>query len=170
MLPLPRTFPKSAAALRRRINLWPPLLFSGIQITHLSDDFTHCRARLKNWFNTKNSHGSQFGGSLFALTDPIYAVMLGSLLREKYYVWDKSACIEFIKPGYGEVYLDCRLDHAELAAIEAATADGSKHLPEFTVRVFDKDGDTVAVAKRILYVRLKREFRPEPPAQQEGGR
>ena len=61
MLPLPRKRPKTAAALRRRLNWWSPLFFAGIQITHLSDDFMHCRARLRNWFNTKNTHGSQFG-------------------------------------------------------------------------------------------------------------
>ena len=79
MLPLPRKRPKTAAALRRRLNWWSPLFFAGIQITYLSDDFMHCRARLRNWFNTKNTHGSQFGGSLFALTDPIYPIMLGCL-------------------------------------------------------------------------------------------
>ena len=60
MLPLPRKRPKTAAALRRRLNWWSPLFFAGIQITYLSDDFMHCRARLRNWFNTKNTHGSQF--------------------------------------------------------------------------------------------------------------
>ncbi|MDO4433905.1 MAG: DUF4442 domain-containing protein [Alysiella sp.] len=161
MLPLPRKRPKTANALRRRMNLWPPLLFTGIQITHLSEDYTHCRARLKNWFNTKNSHGSQFGGSLFALTDAIYPVMLGCIYGDKYYVWDKSAHIEFVKPGFGEVYLDCQLTHADRQNIEAATANGEKHLPEFTVRIFDKNDETIAIAKRTLYIRLKKEFRPQ---------
>ena len=89
----------------------------------------HCRARLRNWFNTKNTHGSQFGGSLFALTDPIYPIMLGCLYGDKYYVWDKSAHIEFVQPAMGEVYLDCRLSHADRASIEAATANGEKHFP-----------------------------------------
>ena len=83
MLPLPRKRPKTAAALRRRLNWWSPLFFAGIQITYLSDDFMHCRARLRNWFNTKNTHGSQFGGSLFALTDPIYPIRLGCLDGDK---------------------------------------------------------------------------------------
>ena len=102
MLPLPRKRPKTAAALRRRLNWWSPLFFAGIQITHLSDDFMHCRARLRNWFNTKNTHGSQFGGSLFALTDPIYPIMLGCLYGDKYYVWDKSAHIEFVQPAWAK--------------------------------------------------------------------
>lgn len=161
MLPLPKRMPATAEKLRKRLNLWSPLFFSGIKITYLADDYTHCRAMLKNWRRNKNSHGTQFGGSLFALTDPIYAMMCNCLFGEKHYVWDHSAYIEFIKPGYGEVYLDCQISHQEIDEILTATADGEKHLPEFTVRVFDENGDTVALAKRILYVRLKKEFRPK---------
>lgn len=164
MLPLPRTKPKSAEKLRRRLNLWSPLFFTGIRITHLSEDYTHCRATLKNWRNTKNSHGTQFGGSLFAMTDPIYAMMCNCIFGDKHYVWDKAAHIEFVKAAVGEVYLDCRISHEEIAAIEAAAASGEKHLPEFTVRVFDADNQTIAIAKRTLYVRLKKEFRPQAAA------
>lgn len=161
MLPLPKKRPKSATALRRRMNWWSPLFFTGIQITYLSDDYTHCRARLRNWHFTKNSHRSQFGGSLFALTDPIYPIMLSSIFGDRYYVWDKEAHIDFIKPGYGEVYLDCHLTMDDLESIKSATDNGEKHLPQFTVRIFDKNGETVAVATRTLYVRLKKEYRPQ---------
>ena len=34
MLPLPRKRPKTAAALRRRLNWWSPQFFAGIYITH----------------------------------------------------------------------------------------------------------------------------------------
>lgn len=161
MLPLPKTRPKNATKLRRRMNLWPPLFFTGIQITYLSDDYTHCRARLRNWFNTKNTHGSQFGGSLFAMTDPIYAMMCNCLFGDKHYVWDKSATIEFVKPGRGEVYLDCKISRENIEDILANTANGEKYFPEFTVRVFDSSGETIAIAQRTLYIRLKKEFRPK---------
>lgn len=163
MLPLPKRKPKSAEHLRRRLNLWSPLFFTGIKITYLSEDYTHCRATLKNWHNTKNSHGTQFGGSLFAMTDPIYAMMCNCLFGEKHYVWDKAAHIEFVKSAKGAVYLDCQISREEIDAILAATADGEKHLPEFTVRVFDENNETIAIATRTLYVRLKKEFRPTQP-------
>lgn len=159
MLPLP-SLPKNAKSMRRRLNWWPPLFFAGIQITYLSDDYTHCKARLRNWFATKNIHGTQFGGSLFAMTDPIYAMICNCIFGEKHYVWDKSASIEYIKPAHGEVYLDCQIQPEEVAAIIANTADGEKYCPEFTVRVFDKNNETIAIAKRTIYIRLKKEFRP----------
>ncbi len=164
MLPMPKKPLKTAEATRRRINLWTPLLFSGIQITHLSEDYTHCRARLRDWRITKNSHGSQFGGSLFALTDPIYAMMLNCIFGQTHYVWDKSAEIEFVKPGYGAVYLDCSIDAYTVEHIKNATANGEKYLPDFTVRLFDEAGDTIALVKRTIYLRLKKELRPQQHA------
>ena len=161
MLPLPKKLPATAEQLRHRLNLWSPLFFTGIRISYLSDDYTHCRAVLKNWRRNKNSHGSQFGGSLFAMTDPIYAMMCNCLFSEKHYVWDKSATIEFVKPGFGDVYLDCQISRDEIDNILKNTENGEKYFPEFTVRVFDAQGETVAIAKRILYVRLKKEFRPK---------
>ena len=86
--------------------------------------------------------------------------MLGCLYGDKYYVWDKSAHIEFVQPAMGEVYLDCRLSHADRASIEAATANGEKHFPVFTVRIFNANNETIAVATRTLYIRLKKEYRP----------
>lgn len=160
MLPLPKTFPKNAQSLRHRLNWWVPLFFTGIHITYLSDDYTHCKAKLRNWFFTKNAHQSQFGGSLFAMTDPIYSVMCLGLFGEKYYVWDKAAHIEFIQPAYKEAYLDCKITHTEIEQILAHTQEGEKYFPEFTVRIFDQENNTIAIAKRTLYIRLKKEFRP----------
>lgn len=161
MLPLPKKLPKTANHLRHRLNLWTPLFFTGIKITYLSEDYTHCRATLKNWCFTKNSHGTQFGGSLFALTDPIYAMMCNCLFGDKHYVWDKSAHIDFVKAAPNEVYLDCQISQHDIDTILAATANGEKHFPEFTVRVFDQNNDTIAIATRVLYVRLKKEYRPQ---------
>ncbi|ULJ61125.1 DUF4442 domain-containing protein [Wielerella bovis] len=149
-----------AQIMKRRLNLWLPLLFSGIVITEIADDFTAVKGKMKNWRLTKNMHGSQFGGSLFKFTDPIYAMMLQNILGKSYYVWDKEAHIDFVKAAYGEVFLECRLSHAEIDAIKNAAANGEKHLPEFTVRLFDAHNETIAIAKRIVYVRLKREHRP----------
>lgn len=161
MLPLPKKLPKSANHLRHRLNLWTPLFFTGIKITYLSEDYTHCCATLKNWYHTKNPHGAQFGGSLFALTDPIYAMMCNCLFGKTHYVWDKSAHIDFIKAAQGEVYLDCKISREEIDTILAKAANGEKYFPEFTVRVFDKNNETIAIATRVLYIRLKKEFRPQ---------
>ena len=158
-----RKFCRTANGLRRVMNLWPPLFFSGIQIMEMSEDYRYMKARLRNWPLTRNLHGAQFGGSLFAMTDAAYALMLNGLMRHKYYVWDKSSHIDFIKPGRGEVYIECQISNEQLAEIYERTKDGEKFFPEFEVRIFDKNGETVAIAKRVIYVRLKPSFRPVKP-------
>ena len=73
----------------------------------------------------------------------------------------KEAHIDFIKAARGEVYLDCQISRKEIDEILSATASGEKHFPQFTVRVFDENNETIAIATRTLYVRLKKEFRPQ---------
>ncbi len=67
----------------------------------MSDDFRFCRVTLKSrWWN-KNANRTQFGGSMFAMTDPIYPLMLMGYFKNRYYVWDKAGSINYIKPGKG---------------------------------------------------------------------
>lgn len=83
------------------------------------------------------------------------------LFGETHYVWDKFAHIDFIKPAFGEVYLDCQLSQDKIDHILAQTANGEKTFVDFDVRIFDANNDTIALAKRTLYLRLKKEFRPQ---------
>lgn len=144
-----------ASALRVFINLWPPLLFAGIRATRISEDFRQVDVTLKlRWYN-RNYVGTQFGGSLFSMTDPWYMVMLINNLGHDYFVWDKHAEINFIAPGRGEVFAYFRLDDEILATIRTNTVDGQKYLPQFTIDVVDADKQLVARIKRTLYVRKK---------------
>ncbi|MCP2041417.1 acyl-coenzyme A thioesterase PaaI-like protein [Neisseria sp. HSC-16F19] len=147
--------------LRRVLNIWPPFLFSGIKITAISADYRYCKVVLKNWPGTRNANGSQFGGSLFAMTDPVYSLMLMGLMGKRYYVWDKAAHIEFERPGHGEVFVECRIDDDFLAAVKQHTEDGSKYLPTVTDKIIDRRGEVVATVTRTLYIRLKPAFRPQ---------
>ncbi len=142
--------------LRRVINCWPPYLFAGIRAAKISADFRQADVELRErWFN-RNYVGTHFGGSLFAMTDAWYMIMLLRNLGKEYYVWDKSAEIEFIAPGRGTVRAHFHLDEATLADIRAQTASGEKYLPEFTVDIVNTNGELVARVKRVLYVRRKK--------------
>ena len=144
-----------ASTLRRGINLWPPFLFSGIRVTRLSDDYREAEVALRqHWYN-RNYVGTHFGGSLFAMTDALYMIMLLHALGRDYYVWDQRASIDYLKPGRGTVTARFRLDDAVLAGIHQHTAAGEKYLPEFTVDITDAAGDVVARVKKTLYVRKK---------------
>ncbi|WKE67191.1 DUF4442 domain-containing protein [Gallaecimonas kandeliae] len=151
---------KKGSRIKHLLNLWPPFFFTGIRIRELSDDFRLCRVELKDRPWTKNANGTQFGGSLFAMTDPIYALMLMGILGKRYHVWDRAARIHFEKPGTGKVYAEFIISEPLLEEIAAATGEGEKFLPEVVTDVKDAKGELVARIERTLYVRLKRHHRP----------
>lgn len=141
--------------LRRFINYWPPLLFNAISATHISQDFRKVEVALKlRWFN-RNYVGTHFGGNLFAMTDPWYMVMLIQNLGRDYYVWDKSAAIDFISPGRGRVRASFCLTDEILAEIRARTASGEKYLPSFTIDILDENNNLVARVHKTLYIKRK---------------
>ncbi|MEH6364962.1 MAG: DUF4442 domain-containing protein, partial [Pseudomonas marincola] len=103
----------------------------------------------------RNYVGTQFGGSLYSMTDPFFMLLVMENLGRDYIVWDKAANIDFIAPGKGPVYADFSIDNHLLDDIRARTADGSKYLPQLQVEVRDAQGTLVARVHKTLYVRLK---------------
>ncbi|RMH91169.1 DUF4442 domain-containing protein [Lysobacter pythonis] len=150
--------------LRYGLNIWPPFLFTGIHVTHLSEDWRHARVelRLRPW--NRNYIGTQFGGSLFSMTDPFWMLLMLHALPRDYIVWDKAGEIEFVKPGRGTVYAEFRLDDAQVTEVMAAAAGGEKVLRWFQTDVIDAKGEIIARVRKQLYVRLKREIAPAPTA------
>jgi acyl-coenzyme A thioesterase PaaI-like protein len=146
----------SPRALRRVLNLYPPLCFAGIRVLDIADDWKSARVVLrKRWYNG-NYVGTQFGGSLFAMTDPFWMILTMRCLGSGYIVWDKAAEIEFVAPGRTDVFAEFRIDEAMLDEIRAATAGGEKYLRWCETEVRSADGELIARVRKQLYVRRKR--------------
>src|SRR4051794_31772198 len=96
-------------------NFWPPFFGAGIKIDHISKDMLYARIRLKRRPWTSNFVGTQFGGSIFAMTDAFYVVMLITHLGRDYIVWDKSATIRYKKPGTSELNVEFKLTRDDIA-------------------------------------------------------
>lgn len=141
--------------LKFLMNCWPPFWGAGIRIEYLSQDYRYCRIGLVlRWWN-KNANRTQYGGSLFSMTDPVYSMLLMATLGKGYYVWDRAAKINFIKPGKGRVYADIHLSQTQLNEILDATQKGNKHFPHFRISIKDEEGALIAEVERTLYVRKK---------------
>ncbi|WGW01145.1 DUF4442 domain-containing protein [Vibrio sp. YMD68] len=141
------------------LNIWPPFWGAGIKIQSISEDFREVQMKLKlRWWN-KNANRTQYGGSIFSLTDPVYSLMLMGILGDKYYVWDKEASINFIKPGLGDLHADFMVSQPQIDEIYESTMNGDKCFPEFVIHVKDTNGDVVAEVQRKLYVRKKPKYR-----------
>ena len=152
--------PMKAKTLARLMNWWPPFLGAGIRVRTISDDWRHAQVEMSLKRRNRNYVGTHFGGSLFAMTDPFYMIMLAQVLGRRYWVWDRAASIEFLKPGRGTVRASFDVDDALIERLIAATAGGEKHLEDLVCDVVDEAGDAVARVHRTLYVRLKPDHRP----------
>lgn len=153
----------TATRLRRLLNIYPPFLLAGIRTEVVAEDFRYARVALhQRWYN-RNYVGTHFGGSLYAMTDPFFMIMLMRNLGEDYLAWDRRAEIEFVRPGKGKVIAEFRITDADLTEIRTATADGGKYEHWFETEVVNADGEVVAKVRKQVYARLKSRARPPNP-------
>ena len=137
------------------MSFWPPFLGAGIRVKRISKDFTEVDVEMKLGIWNRNYVGVHFGGSLYAMTDPFYMLMLMENLGREYIVWDKAATIRFKRPGRGRVRAEFRLTRDQIEAIRARADREAKVEPVFQVRVIDSEGTLVAEVDKTLYVRRK---------------
>jgi acyl-coenzyme A thioesterase PaaI-like protein len=139
--------------LMRFINFYPPFLGAGIRVVAWDEQRITVRLAL-TWFN-RNLFGTQFGGSLYAMCDPFFVMLLMRQLGAGYIVWDKAASIQFLKPGRGAVTATFHVPPARAAEIRARADAGEKIEPTFTAEVMDASGQVIARVEKLLYVRQK---------------
>lgn len=137
------------------MNIWPPFLGAGITVEKISKDFRQAKVRLKHGLLNRNILGVHFGGSLFAMTDPFFMMMVSQNIGKGYIVWDQAAKIEFLKPGRGKVHANFEITQEQIDDIISATESGDKILRDFVVDVKDQEDDVVARITKTLYIRKK---------------
>jgi acyl-coenzyme A thioesterase PaaI-like protein len=142
--------------LRLGLNLWPPFAAAGIRVEHLSADYRTVRVVLHHRCWARNYVGTHFGGSLFAMTDPFWMLMVLRNLGPDYVVWDKAAEIDFVAPGRSRVRAGFALTEGQLADLRAAADRGEKVLRWFETDVVAEDGTVVARVRKQVYVRRRR--------------
>ncbi len=141
--------------LKFGMSLWPPFLGAGIKVKHIAADFREVVVSMRlRWYN-RNYVGTHFGGSLAAMTDPFYMLMLIHILGSEYTVWDKTSTIDFIAPGRGTVTARFRLNDGQIAEIKNETASGNAYFPELSVDIVNGSDEVVARVRKKLYVRKK---------------
>lgn len=141
--------------LKLMLNIYPPYWGTGIVITSIAPDYRQIIVQMKlHWYN-RNYVRTHFGGSLYAMTDPFFMLMLIRILGPSYTVWDKAAYIDFMRPGRGVVSAKFTISEEQVREIMEHTTDGQKYFPKFTVDIHDEQGQTVARVTKTLYVRKK---------------
>ena len=139
------------------MNVWPPYLAAGIRVREISDDFCLARVALRLGLLNRNYVHVHFGGSLFAMTDPFYMLMYIKNLGSEYVVWDKSAAIDFVRPGRGTVTAEFRLTDADFARAREEASRQRSILVVHPVEVRDAENELIARVERTIYVRRKKQ-------------
>lgn len=136
-------------------NWWPPFLFSGIVIQHISPDFRQIRVKLKLRFWNANYVGTAYGGSLFSMADPFYMIMLIENLGKGYSVWDKSAQIFYLKPGKTDVFAQFQLSEEDILSIRAELALQEKMDWKRTIEIKDTHHQVIAKVEKTLSIKKR---------------
>ncbi|WP_300266404.1 DUF4442 domain-containing protein [Microbacterium sp.] len=138
------------------MSLWIPNLFSGIRVRRFSDDWTHATVELRINVFTRNYVKTAFGGSMSAMTDPYFFMLVMHQLGRDYVVWDTRGEIEFVKPGRGVLTAHFHVPKEHAAAIRQKAHGGAKVLEWFETEITDRAGDVVAKVRREVYIREKK--------------
>jgi acyl-coenzyme A thioesterase PaaI-like protein len=136
----------------RTMNVYPPYLGAGIRV-HPAKDGRSVTVSMRLTKLNQNYGGTHFGGSLYAMCDPFFVLLLVTRLGPGYFVTDKAAAIRFKKPGVGKVSATFEIADEEIRRIEREVADKRKIEPVYRVEVIDEAGETVAEIDKTLYVR-----------------
>jgi len=138
----------------RLINLYPPFLGAGIRSRRV-DEYTIV-VEMKLTALNRNILGTHFGGSLYAMCDPWFVLILMRALGSDYIVWDKAASIQFLQPGRGKVTATFYIPLERINEIRAEADMNRKTEPTFTVDVLDTEGNAIARVEKLLYIRKRK--------------
>jgi acyl-coenzyme A thioesterase PaaI-like protein len=139
----------------RLMRFYPPYLGAGISVVHVAKDLSVLEVEMKLTPFNRNFVGTQFGGSLYSMCDPFFMLMIMMQLGDEYVVWDKSATIEFLKPGRGRVRARFEVPPAMLAQLKQETDAAGKINPKLEATVLDEEGQPIARVTKILSIRRK---------------
>ncbi len=146
---------KQMQQILRRVSLYPPYLGAGIKLKKVNEDFTRFEVQMKmHWYN-RNIYGTHFGGSLYAMSDPFFVFIILNYLGKEYIVWDKSAKIEFIKPGKGTVKAVFEISKEKLEELKKDIDEKGKNTYFFKAEIKNSDNQTVAKIEKEIYVKKK---------------
>ena len=141
--------------LEKLIRFYGPYLGAAVRPTHISSDYRQVKVEMPLTFYNKNYMGTQFGGSLYAMVDPWYMLMLIKCLGPGYIVWDKSAAIRFKKPGRDKVFAEFNLTQEKIDEVKALVEANGKTDVNFFVEIKDTSGTLIAEVDKVVYVRKK---------------
>lgn len=151
-----KAFKISAFLFKWSMRLYPPFFFMRIKVKEVSKDFKYIKVEIAKSIFNKNLSGTMFGGTLFAASDPFFALMYWQNFAHQYNmkvrVWLKSAEIKYKKPAIGKIYIDFKLTQEDVEQAKKDLAEFGKHNKTHQVELKNKKNEVCAVVDLVTYV------------------
>lgn len=142
-------------ATRLFINAYAPYVGAGVRVTCVDYEAGVIEVTMSLTRLNKNIVGTQFGGSLYSMTDPFFMTLLMQKLGADYVVWDKSASIDFVRAGTTDVFAKFCISQDEVDTIKELAKEGAAVFRDYEVDITDTQGKVVAKVQKTLYIRLR---------------
>ncbi len=139
----------------RIMNWWPPYFGAGIRVKLLDEANLKIKVSMPLRKLNSNYVGVHFGGSLYSMVDPFYMLILMRKLGRDYIVWDKSATIDFKKPGKDRVSCIFEITQEQLQDVIEKVDELGKYEPIFEALIYGESGELVSRVEKKLWVRKK---------------
>ncbi len=137
----------------RLLSFYPPFLGTGIWVKNATK-YGFRVTMLDLWFN-RNVYGTHFGGSLYAMCDPFFILILHRNLGNDYIYWDKAAHIEYLKPAKGHVTAMFEISPEAIESIKNEMEFEKRKSFKFKTFIIDKKGQKVASVEKEIYIKVK---------------
>jgi len=140
---------------KRLLNFYPPFLGAGIRIKSYSKEGNSYLVEMKlRWYN-RNVAGTHFGGSLYSMCDPFFVFAAYSYFGDDYIIWDKSASIEYVRPGVGTVQGLFEISESKLLEMKELVDQEGRKTFHFDANITDAKDRVVASVSKEIYIRKK---------------
>ena len=138
------------------MRFYPPLFFQRIWVRKFHKGFRGVDVKISHSILNRNYNRSIFGGTIFAATDPFYAILFEQILKRKGHktlIWLKSAEIRYLKPAKNDLFFTITIENNEILDAERKLMSDGKYVTEFDMDVYDKEGQLCAKVKNEIYIR-----------------
>ena len=146
----------SERTLKWAMCLYPPFLFQRIWIKKFHPGFKGVEVKINNSFLNRNYNKSIFGGTIFAATDPFFAILFDQLMQRKGFklrVWLKSASIQYLKPGLSDLHFVIKITDEMVNEATQAIKDTGKFVKAYPLELFNDKGELCATVMNEIYLR-----------------
>ena len=146
----------SPKTLKWVLRFYPPLFFQRIWIMNFGKDFKSVEVKINKSFLNINYNKTIFGGTIFAASDPFFAILFDQVLSKKGFktrVWLKSAHIQYLKPGNTDLYFKIQITDEDILEAEEVLKTTGKFIKTYPIEIYNKQGVLCALVQNEVYVR-----------------